>query len=103
MEFSDLEIFRLLTLYTPRQVDIICSDPKDLPRKAHKNELKALISRCDELYDFDILSLLNSKYDLSEVFESDEMEWMPKEERQKAGEELFEFIKKINPDFEFPE
>lgn len=94
-------LLRQLLRYTPRRVDIIYSDPKDLKKYPTDNELRSLIKACERLNDPDALGLINQKYDIDRLFEKEEIEKVSDEERQKAVDSLNEFMRKFDPDFDF--
>ena len=94
------EIIARLSKYSPRRLDIIFSEPEDLDKYPTENELKELIDLCNKLYDFDALSLINSKYDLSFLDEPVEIKIkVTKEEREKAKNDFIAYMKQIHPSF----
>ena len=94
------EIIARLNMYSPRRLDIIFSEPEDLKQYPTENELKELLDLCNKLYDYDALSLINSKYDLSFLDKEDEIEIkVSTEEIEKAKQDFIAFMRQINPSF----
>ena len=94
------EIINRLAKYSPRRLDIIFSEPEDLDKYPSKNELKGLIDYCDSIFDFDALSLINSKYDLSFLNKEEQIEIkVSAEEIEKAKQDFIAFMRQINPSF----
>lgn len=96
----DQEIISRLNNYTSRRLDIIFSEPEDLELYPSKKELKELVDLCNKLYDFDALSLINSKYDLSILNEEEKIEIeVSIEEIKKAKQNFIAIMRRINPSF----
>lgn len=94
------EIISKLAQYSPRRLDIIFSKPEDLDKYPSENELKSLIDYCNSIFDFDALSLINSKYDLSFLNKEEQIEIkVSTEETEKAKQDFIAFMKQINPFF----
>lgn len=103
-KFTDREILNISMIYTPRLADIICADPNDLKQLPTKRDLRLAVSRANELYDFDTLSILNEKYDLSILDNSDnEMDYVSPEAIKKAEDDFVSFMTKIDSTFKMPE
>lgn len=94
------EIISRLTKYSPRRLDIIFSDPEDLDKYPAESELKALIDYCNSIFDYDALSLINSKYDLSFLDKEEKIEIkVSAEEIEKAKQDFIAFMRQINSSF----
>ena len=102
MEITAKDLLMKTFLYTHRQLDILYADQDKLDRQPSKLELRRLVDLCNKLYDSDALSILNEKYDLSEIFDDDEMEPVTLEQRKKAEENFIAFMQRVHPDFEMP-
>ena len=94
------EIIARLNMYSPRRLDIIFSEPEDSKQYPTENELKELLDLCNKLYDYDALSLINSKYDLSFLDKEDEIEIkVSVEEIEKAKQDFIAFMRQIHLSF----
>ena len=98
-----MTIMRLLTNYSSRQVDIILCDPDDLETFPANWELKKLIAHCEEIYDYDTLSTLNTKYDFDELFKTKKLPEISDEEITAQEDDIVSFMKVVNPSFQMPE
>lgn len=96
------EIISRLDKYSSRRLDIIFSEPEDLDRYPSEKELKELVEVCDKNYDYDALSEINSKYDLSFLSKQEEGEiQVSKEEIGKAKAEFTAYMRLVHPNFDF--
>ena len=103
-KFTDREILNMSMIYTPRVADIICADPHDLKQLPTKRDLRRAVATANELYDFDTLSILNEKYDLSILDNKDnEMDYVAPEAIKQVETEFVSFMKKIDKSFKMPE
>ena len=102
MKLTIEQLIKLSAVFTPRQLDILDGDIGKLARQPDKWELRTLVNKCNETNDFDTLSLLNSRFDLSSIFDTGEMEPVSPKEIAEAEKTFVAFMKKINPDFEMP-
>jgi len=102
MKISIDEIMQLSRIFSVRQLDILYGDIGKLPRQPDDFGLRTLVNKLNELNDYDRLSLLNSRFDLSNIFSTDEMEPATEAELVAAEEAFVTFIRQINPDFEMP-
>lgn len=96
------EIFRLLPMYTPRQIDVILCDPGDLDRPIGKSEMKKLIACCDKLGDADTISKLYSKYDVSSYINEPEQHHLSDEEYKSIEEDIEVWMRRFSPDYKIP-
>ena len=90
-------------IFTYRQLDLIYGDIEKLHRQPSKAELRTLVNLCNDLYDYDTLSLLNVRFDLSDIFEGDEMEPVSPQQIQKAEQDFVAFMQSIDSDFQMPD
>ncbi len=102
MKLTIEQLIQLSAIFTPRQLDILYGDIGKLSRQPDKWELRVLVNKCNELADFDTLSLLNSRFDLSDIFDTGEMDPVSPEKIAEAEKTFVAFMKSINPDFEMP-
>lgn len=84
--------------YTPAQMQILYGDvSRDDGR--YKLQIKNLYEKADKLNDNAAMEILSSRYDMTAIFENDisGLPQVTKEQTDKAFDEIYNEIKKINP------
>ena len=101
MNYSDIPISVVLEQsqrYTKNQLRYLYEDV-DTSKPATRRGIKALYEKAERFNDEFTTTLLVNKYDMLAMFESD-LSGLPqvtKEQTDKAFEDIYEMIKKINP------
>lgn len=101
MNKSDIPISVILeqtSRYTPSQMKLLYEDNIDL-NKYNANQIKILYRKAEGLHDETTLKIITDKYDMFSIFE-DDLSGLPNvsvDDTEKSFEEIYEFIKSINP------
>lgn len=97
-----LTILRFLERYTPRQTDIILSEPEEIETPVTDRELRKLVLKCHALDDDDSINLLNSKYDITSLFASDDLPVISPQEAALMDDDIETWMREIDPSYTIP-